>query len=58
MIVKNSLAGEASIRKRGMGGKNKIPQNIGASWEADWRKEKSIGTGDPSQGFRPRGPKK
>jgi hypothetical protein len=30
IIDKNSALGEASIRKRGVGGKNKIPQNIGS----------------------------
>jgi len=58
IIDKISLLVEASIRKRGVGGKNKIPQNIGSFMGSSWAKEESIGSGDPSQGFRPQGRKK
>jgi hypothetical protein len=40
MIDKNSPPGEASIRKRGVGSKNKIPQNIGSFMESRWNKRK------------------
>jgi hypothetical protein len=55
IIDKNSLLGEASIRKGGVGGKNKIPQNMGSFMRSALDKREIHWGGRSKQGLSPSG---
>jgi hypothetical protein len=58
IIDKISLLVEASIRKRGVGGKNKIPQNIGSFMGSRLDKRGIHWVGRSKPGLSPSGRKK